>query len=40
MMAGGRWYHAPMLLVSGEVKLIFLALRERELYIDYEAFKQ
>ncbi len=26
---GGGWYHAPMLLGSGEVKL----------YIDYEAFK-
>ncbi len=27
---GGRWYHAPMLLGSGEVKL----------YRDYEVFKQ
>jgi hypothetical protein len=29
-----------MLLGSGEIKLIFWALRERGLYIDNEAFKQ
>jgi hypothetical protein len=28
---GGRWYHTPMLLGSAEVKLIFCALRKREL---------
>ncbi len=28
--AGGRCYHAPMLLGAGEVKLVFWALRWKE----------
>jgi hypothetical protein len=29
---GGRCYHAPMLLGAGEVKLIFWALRWKEIH--------
>jgi hypothetical protein len=38
--AGGKVVPCPhAILGSGEVKLIFWALRERDFYIDYEAFK-
>ena len=42
MRAGGKVVPRPhaTVLGSGEVKLIFWVLRERELYLDNEAFKQ
>jgi hypothetical protein len=44
MGMGGRWYHSPMLLRSGDVKLIFWVRYVKKkgtfTYVDYEAFKQ